>query len=112
MEITKFNIDYFRESANGDDKFMKYILNLTARELQQYFDQFAAAVRSGDRLQITRARHKLAPHLEALQAHEMEELVRELSKGSEDPPIELLHAFQQKAALLCSAIQQVANDEN
>lgn len=111
METIGFSLDFFQESADGDDKFMKYILNLTARELQVYFTQLAEALQENNTEKASRAVHKLRPHLEALQAAEMEALIKRLINASDATREELLQAFQQKAALLCSAIQQAANHE-
>ncbi len=111
MDLNEYNLDFFRESANGDVKFMKYILNLTARELQDYFNRFAEALQNGDIEQARRAKHKLHPHLEALQAYDLQKLAEHLINESERFSPELLQTFQQKATLLCNAIQQAANDE-
>ncbi|MCS7019492.1 MAG: hypothetical protein RMJ87_10390 [Cytophagales bacterium] len=111
MEANEFSLAFFRESANGDKQFMKYILLLTARELQQYFEQLTMAVQEGHTEQIRRAVHKLRPHLESLQAVELEKLMRQLANAPSPPSAELLQTFQQKAALLCSMIQQAADHE-
>jgi hypothetical protein len=111
MEFKGYNLNFFRESANGDIKFMKYIMNLTARELGHYFGQFAEALKSGNKEQANRTAHKLRPHLEALQASEIAALLNRLLNDADNPSNELLQAFQQKAMLLCNEIQQAANDE-
>lgn len=110
MEFNGYNLDFFRESANGDIKFMKYILNLTARELGYYFRQLIDALNSGNKDHAKRVEHKLRPHLEALEASEIAVLLSQLMADADNPSNELLQAFQQKAMLLCNAIQQAAND--
>jgi HPt (histidine-containing phosphotransfer) domain-containing protein len=111
MAHKEYNWDFFKESANGDVKFMKYILNLTASELRRYFDQLIYALQKGQIEQAKRAQHKLKPHLEALQASELAMLISRTISDSDNISNELLQAFQQKAMLLCDEILQAANDE-
>ncbi|MCS6967012.1 MAG: hypothetical protein RMJ44_09165 [Cytophagales bacterium] len=106
METPSFSLEFFRQSAGGNIHFMRRLLKLTAQELSTYFDQFANAVQEGNRQQIARLRHKLHPHLEALQATELEQLVQKLSEGQ----LQWLTIFQQKAILLCKAIQQASHE--